>query len=316
MLHSSVLRCVFPGYAAFMAVTQVATSGVALAFTGLSLRQQKRQETQVKPWSAIPTPSASVIREKEGGQIELEFIFSEFERKLNRLVGCVEFSLLPCLLVHSFGHLDCLCRTHGIQILTGFSLTFHHYDGRVYELFREVLNMFNFSPVTTTGFFWSADAKLIAGFSFAAIVLLPAVKLLIWGLFPFRPQPGAISIKDVVLRPYIGQIPTANLYTLTFVAVAMSFNRQIAVPFRAGSEGSRALAEAFSSNMTELPTTPSSAAADYHIPHLLLHIKTGMNPGFGSFMFEITFVISLLLCRLATRTHVNGMRNPKRSRRP
>jgi len=110
--------------------------------------------------------------------------------------------------------------------------------------------------------------------------LLPLFKLIVWVYFVFVPSKSVIRSRALFIADTLGKFQLASLYILTLVSIGMTFNRRFAFPGN--------------------PAVRSFDADEVHLDNVLLYprfamdVRTSMNPGLGSWMFEITFISSLL----------------------
>lgn len=102
---------------------------------------------------------------------------------------------------------------------------------RSLQLFVDVVNVFNFSPVISLGYFWDNGAGFIAVLTFLAMFVLPVGKSLIWIWYYFAPADEIWRGWIVTITDFSGKWMIAYVFIMTILAVALTFTREITLPW-------------------------------------------------------------------------------------
>ncbi|KAH9255359.1 hypothetical protein BASA81_006478 [Batrachochytrium salamandrivorans] len=143
------------------------------------------------------------------------------------------------------------------------------------ELFDDIVNAFNFSPITSVYFFWTTKAYLTCLGMFGAVFALPIIKVVVWMWVFFTPFPEISRGRVLMILDAVGKYALANLYMLTLISIALIFK----------------------SNFVVVPLSVDKV--------FLIRVEAGTSSGngVGSYMFVITAILSLIVGQLMVRLH-------------
>ena len=97
-------------------------------------------------------------------------------------------------------------------------------------LFYDVINIFNFSPEVSLGYFWESGAGFIAILTFLAMFVLPVIKSLIWIWYYFTPSDEWIRGWILTVNDFSGKWMVSYVFVMTILAVGLTFQREIVFP--------------------------------------------------------------------------------------
>ncbi|KAH9255557.1 hypothetical protein BASA81_006387 [Batrachochytrium salamandrivorans] len=301
------MECVFPGPASCCLVLGMATQALGVGFLLRFLIDMKRVPEGVvmlRGASEAATPRQEQEFLREVSRRRRYSLYGAFRRRYSHMFWPKRVCLLNIL--PTLGMLSTIAtwltyNLLGIQIIviTQFSIVSNsalkgHYvleldnatvngllsRGEVTSFnegvfFKDVLNVFNFSPLTSIKYFWLNDAYLLAGAVFVSVFVLPVVRVIamIWYFF----APARESVRGNVLSTmdWVGKYSLANLYVMSFLAIALTFH----------------------SNFIVIPINRHQS--------FLVNIRSGMNAGngWGSYMFVLTSVLSLVIGQINIQFH-------------
>jgi hypothetical protein len=151
-------------------------------------------------------------------------------------------------------------------------------EGRLY---LDVANVFNFSPVVATRFFWDGGAYLVTVATLATILILPVGKVLLWIWFWFAPSDSVFRGRVLTILDFLGKYMLANLFVICLMGVAMSVDRSTEIPWFVLPPG---------------VLSPGSA--------LQIRVRTGISStSVGSVVFVISLFFSLVIGQVAVVIH-------------
>ena len=148
-------------------------------------------------------------------------------------------------------------------------------------LFKVTANTFDYSPISSFSFFWNGNGKHIAVGSLLVVIILPVAKACTWIYFFWIPVGEVGRGRVISLMDWTGKCMLANVFLICFLCCAVCLRRVIVVPWF--------LARGLIPKGFEL----RAEAGVY------------MSAGFGSMVFVVSCISSLIVGQIALITHRN-----------
>jgi len=105
------------------------------------------------------------------------------------------------------------------------------------EVYRDVANVFNFSPLVSTKFFWDGGAYLVTCATLVTILILPVARVLFWLWLFFVPTDSALRGRVLTVLDFVGKYLLANLFIICIMGSAMAIDKVNEIPWYAFPPG-------------------------------------------------------------------------------
>ncbi|GBG29287.1 Hypothetical Protein FCC1311_055092 [Hondaea fermentalgiana] len=145
--------------------------------------------------------------------------------------------------------------------------------------FTVIQHMIDFSPITTLQALFDGGAVFIGLIILVSIFIWPCIKVLIWSILWYAPADEVLRGRLYSWLDALGKISLANLYILAILCVSNYFERDIVVPWF----------------LAPLIIQRSHA--------LRVRISFAIQPGFGTYGYAISAILSLLMGQANLSAH-------------